>query len=223
MASVVQAGSTVALDYTAPTQNPLRESGGGPGVADLDGHSVSYTTHIYEGLAVDEDYRLGGVWSDGDTMWVGKLDNRRNGSNNYLRAYDLSTGLRDSTKDLQITAGLSRDSHIRGLWSDGDYMWVSISTTGASAKIYAYRMNPGGHGHGNRASSRDIQIAGGLAVQQLQTHGYLVGRGDDVGYQRYLGFGCGVRVAGLGVSNEPGRRRPRPGSTRQGVPPLCGP
>ena len=161
MASVVQAGSTVALDYTAPAQNPLRESGGGPGVADLDGHSVSYTTHIYEGLAVDEDYRLGGVWSDGDTMWVGKLDNRRNGSNNYLRAYDLSTGLRDSTKDLQITAGLSRDSHIRGLWSDGDYMWVSISTTGASAKIYAYRMNPGGHGHGNRASSRDIQIAEG--------------------------------------------------------------
>ena len=137
LVSVVQAGSTVVLDYTAPAVNPLRESGGGPNVADLDDRSVDYTTHIYRELAEHEEYRLGGVWSDGDTMWVGKIERSAGNRKNYVRAYDLGTGLRDSAKDLRITEGVDVGSQIRGLWSDGDYMWVLITDEGGG-QIPAY-------------------------------------------------------------------------------------
>ena len=160
LVSVVQAGSTVVLDYTAPAVDPLRESGGGPNVADLDDRSVDYTTHIYRELAQHEEYRLGGVWSDGDTMWVGKIKRQTGGSTNYLRAYDLGTGLRDSAKDLRITEGIDGRSQIRGLWSDGDYMWVLITDEagGSKSRIYAYRLNPGESDHGSRDQSRDIKF-----------------------------------------------------------------
>ena len=157
LASVVQAGSTVALDYTAPAVNPLRESGGGPSVADLDGRSVEYTTHIHRQLAVAEQYRLGGVWSDGETMWVGKI--QPHGSNHYLRAFDVSTGLRDRAKEVRITTGVDARTDITGLWSDGDYMWVLIADFGErAARIYAYRLNPGASDHGRRSPSRDIEL-----------------------------------------------------------------
>ena len=157
LVSVVQAGSMVALDYTAPADNPLRESGGGPSVADLDGRSVVYTTHIHRELAVEGQYRLGGVWSDGDTMWVGKIQPL--GSNHYLRAFDVSTGLRDSAKDVRITTGVDARRDITGLWSDGDYMWVLTADFGErAARIYAYRLNPGASDHGRRSPSRDIEL-----------------------------------------------------------------
>ena len=166
LSAPVQAGTTVTVDYTVPDANPVRENQGKRSVAGLDGHAVDYTGHIYTQLATaSSDVEVRGVWSDGDTMWVGVVTTSGSRRRHYLRAYDLSTGTRDSSfvagMDIELTHSGSEPPRIVGVWSDGEYVWVAdiYSYPRIGRRAFAYRMNPGGSNHGNRARSRDIRLA----------------------------------------------------------------
>ena len=72
----------------------------------------------------------GGIWSDGDTMWVTDwLDEK-------IYAYDMATRARVPDKDFD-TLEAAENTRPAGVWSDGDTMWV---TDWLDEKIYAYDM-----------------------------------------------------------------------------------
>ena len=69
-----------------------------------------------------------GMWSDGTTMWV------LNDNSTIVRAYNLATKARDSSKDFNLT---SENTRPQDIWSDGTTIWVSDFS---DSKIYAYVM-----------------------------------------------------------------------------------
>ena len=69
-----------------------------------------------------------GLWSDGETMWVG------DDAEDKIYAYDLATKARADAKDYD-TLDAAGNQHIAGLWSDGETMWVADSD---DSKVYAY-------------------------------------------------------------------------------------
>ena len=84
-------------------------------------------------LAAAGNTNLGGVWTDGTTMWVSDL------TDDKIYAYWLTGMARDRSKEINSlkTAG----NHApRGLWSNGETMWVSDEDDG---KIYAYTLSSG--------------------------------------------------------------------------------
>ena len=68
----------------------------------------------------------GGVWSDGVIMWIVDL------GADVVRAYNLSSGSYDSSKDFSLT---SENSDPTGIWSDNETVWVADSV---DDKIYSY-------------------------------------------------------------------------------------
>ena len=77
--------------------------------------------------AAENDY-VGGIWSDGDTMWVvDSLDAK-------LYAYNLHDRTYDADRDFNTLNGAGNDSP-QGIWSDGDTMWV---TDNRDNRVYAY-------------------------------------------------------------------------------------
>ena len=86
-------------------------------------------TNDFNTLAEAGNRDLGGIWSDGVTLWV--VDS----GDHKLYAYKMSDKTRDSTKDLTLTAGNGGPT---GIWSDGTTMWVAGL---ANSKIYAYSMS----------------------------------------------------------------------------------
>ena len=79
---------------------------------------------------------LGGIWSDGTTMWVADW------ADNKLYAYVLATKAHDPTKDIALTGG---NADPRGIWSDGTTIWVADVI---DDKLYAYVLE-----NGNRDSA----------------------------------------------------------------------
>ena len=85
-----------------------------------------------------------GLWTDGEAMWVSRLQ-----ASQRVSAYDLATGAHRPATSLSEAL---LDSHgvgsPMGVWSDGDTIWVADST---DRKIYAFGL----HG-GDRRSHLDI-------------------------------------------------------------------
>ena len=81
-------------------------------------------------LASAGNHYASGIWSDGTTMWVADVQDRK------LYAYNLSTQRRDSDKDIDLD--VSNSSPV-GSWSDGITMWVLDD----NKKLYGYHLPPG--------------------------------------------------------------------------------
>ena len=88
-------------------------------------------------LAAAGNNVLGGIWSDGITMWVLDADK--------IYAYTLVTGARDTSKEFDLHP--ANDNPI-GIWSDGTTMWVADYD---DDKLYAYTLATGA-----RDSGKDI-------------------------------------------------------------------
>ena len=96
-----------------------------------------------------------GTWGNATTIWVASNDS--GDSDDAILAYsrlddpgtpdDDEYGTRDSLQDFTLGAGGSQNP--KGIWSDGETMWVVDGTDG---KVYAYRMA------GSRQPSRDINL-----------------------------------------------------------------
>ena len=79
-------------------------------------------------LSVAGNTGLGGIWSDGTTLWVA------DDGNDKIYGYKLSDNSRDLGKDFDLAVG--NDSP-RGIWSDESTLWVADA---GSDKIYAYKL-----------------------------------------------------------------------------------
>ena len=89
----------------------------------------------------DEDIRLRdgntfaqGLWSDGETMWVADFQGKADDAEKKIYAYNMTTKSRDSEKDYD-TLNKAGNDRPRGIWSDGETMWVADQTDN---KLYAY-------------------------------------------------------------------------------------
>ena len=94
------------------------------------------------------------IWSNGTTIWVTDTDADK------LYAYALSGGARqDGTGS---TTNLEFDLHAdnsapRGIWSDGQTIWVADGPLVGAKKMYAYKFTPGSD-FGNRDSAKDFTL-----------------------------------------------------------------
>ena len=79
---------------------------------------------------------LGGIWSDGTTMFV--VDH----NDDKVYAYNLSTKAHDGVKDITL-AGSHNDP--TGIWGDSTTIWVGNDGNSAENKIYAYKRSDGSH------------------------------------------------------------------------------
>ena len=97
-----------------------------------------------------------GIWSDGTTIWVADFGDRK------LYAYELSTGARQTSKEIDLhtenecstpeETATDDNCSPRGIWSDGTTMWV-IDT--ADVKVYAYNLSTG-----NRQAEKEFVLTG---------------------------------------------------------------
>ncbi len=71
---------------------------------------------------------VGGLWSDGATMWVSDWGDGK------VYGYSLASKARDASQDFDALLAAGNDDPV-GLWSDGTTMWV---TDWDDAKVYAY-------------------------------------------------------------------------------------
>ena len=76
-----------------------------------------------------------GIWSDGTTMWVVDNEGSQSGDEQKILAYSLTGDRhRDPAKDYRMLGDFGNDRP-RGIWSDGETMWVADQTDN---KLYAY-------------------------------------------------------------------------------------
>ena len=84
------------------------------------------------------------IWSDGETMWVAKVNS------NKLYAYSMLDWTRDSAKDISLAA--AENTYPVDIWSDKTTIWtLDFYTSG----ILAYKMSDG-----SRDSAKDIDSMG---------------------------------------------------------------
>ena len=106
-------------------------------------------TH-YDHISAGRDHPSGGIWSDGETMWV---------TGHHLRvyAYNMATGMRDRSEEFSVPGTTGKPPFLpysvgspAGLWSNGKTMWVE----GAKRRIvYAFDLQTKA-----RVPSRDFDI-----------------------------------------------------------------
>ena len=112
----------------------------------------------------------GAIWSDGATIWVVDIED------NVIYAYDLSTGVRQPSREFTGTELDSLNTQPRGIWSDGQTLYVKDHT----AKIFAYDLTTR-----SRESARDTDA--------LTSYW---GLWSDGGYH-WSAAGAGVSIANL--------------------------
>ena len=88
-------------------------------------------TRDFNGLNAAGNRNGYGLWSDGTTMWVADNDDAK------LYAYTLSTGARESAKDIALD---SANANPTGVWSNGTTIWVADNE---DDKLYAYALSGG--------------------------------------------------------------------------------
>ena len=129
----------------------------------------------------------GGLWSDGDTIWVGS-----GGSTPTLYAYRLKDdpdttdsdekGQRDASKDITLA---DTNESVDGVWSNGtDTVWVVDSF---DTMLYAYTLDiasdgTAGMNHGGRQADKDIALVEGSFLNGIWSDGTTVwvgNNGDD--------------------------------------------
>ena len=106
-------------------------------------------TH-YDHISAGRDHPSGGIWSDGETMWV---------TGHHLRvyAYNMTTGERDRSEEFSVPGTTAKPPFLpysvgspAGLWSNGKTMWVE----GAKRRVvYAFDLQTKA-----RVPSRDFDI-----------------------------------------------------------------
>ena len=79
-------------------------------------------------LSAAGNTRLGGIWSDGTTLWVVDYDDDK------LYGYNITTKLRDSGKDLSLT---DDNGEPEGIWSNETTLWVADD---GDDKLYGYNI-----------------------------------------------------------------------------------
>ena len=84
----------------------------------------------YNTLRDVECTALGGIWSDGTTMWA--VDR----SYDRLFAFNMKTKAHDPDKDLALVIAMGKNTFPNGIWSDGTTLWVGDFY---DRKIYAYK------------------------------------------------------------------------------------
>ncbi len=80
--------------------------------------------------------RPSGLWSDGDTMWIGSHEPVCDNADQRITAFRIGTGAYQPGRD--ITAFIHR-CRIEGLWSDGEVLYVAER----SEKLMAYDLETG--------------------------------------------------------------------------------
>ena len=90
--------------------------------------------HSGDDIDIDDVTDPRGIWTDGETMWV----SYSTASTGAVLAYNLSTGSRDSAKDLTLAD--TNDSPV-AMWSDGTHIWVSEED---GRTLYAYSLDGSG-------------------------------------------------------------------------------
>ena len=95
-------------------------------------------------LSAAGNTRLGGIWSDGTTLWVVDYED------NKLYGYNIATKLRDSGKDLIL---MDDNGEPEGIWSDERTLWVADD---GDDKLYGYNITTK-----LRASGKDFELAVG--------------------------------------------------------------
>ena len=95
----------------------------------------------------DPGQYVGGVWTDGTTMWM------LQGPNESLVAYDMATGRRDPAKS--VTASLmSALRNSTDLWSNGTTIWILAQGPDSdNYKLWAFSMATW-----ERDSARDVEL-----------------------------------------------------------------
>ena len=112
----------------------------------------------------DEEFVLSGspdagIWSDGTTLWA--LD-----SYGALRAYDLSDGSENADLSADLTPNRYYDNRDvyepRGIWSDGDTLWVTGKDDADNAKVFAFALPTKCSSGDNycRKSNLDFELSG---------------------------------------------------------------
>ena len=147
---------------------------------------------------------IGGIWSDGTTMWV--TDNQ----DDKVYAFVLATGAREPGSDIG-TLGSRGNHDPRGLWSDGDTMWVADWRDG---KVYAYERATGAHLPGKDLNA--LGAAGNTDADGLWSDGTTMWVFDDLDDKIYAyDLASRVRRNALEFENPrvPGSRS-RPGFSR---------
>ena len=84
------------------------------------------------GFADSGNDNRGGIWTDGETLWVS------DGEDDKIYAYELASGDRLPGKDFDTLRAAGNNSP-DVIWSDGKIMWV---TDTEDNRIYAYHMPP---------------------------------------------------------------------------------
>ena len=95
--------SRALSDYAYRMSDKVRDSGKDFGTLSAAGNDDPY-----------------GIWSDGTTMWVAGLTDRK------LYAYRMSDKARDSARDFDTPLAAGNKDPL-GIWSDGTTMWSPIS------------------------------------------------------------------------------------------------
>ena len=110
--------------------------------------------HQSEEIGTDEVDTPGGIWTDGDTMWVADTGRSDHG---LLMAYSVSSGLRDSSKDVQLA---SYNTDPLSIWSDGETVWAIEDASRSSSNdfLYAYAMEPESGQEGTLAPYKSITL-----------------------------------------------------------------
>ena len=84
-----------------------------------------------DGLIAAGNQAPNGTWSDGETIWVSDLIDKK------IYAYRKSDGSRNASEDFDTLRAAQNESPT-GIWSDGATMWVADN---ADKKLYAYRLS----------------------------------------------------------------------------------
>ena len=92
--------------------------------------------HLEDEFDIDDVNEPTGVWTDGETLWV--ADAGQSGAGK-LFAYDVSSGLRLSSKDVRLA--ISNENPVAA-WSDGTTVWVVEDESSAIIEfLYAYALD----------------------------------------------------------------------------------
>ena len=133
----------------------------------------SAAAQLDSSLSLDsQNDKAKGIWSDGTTMWVAE-----HSYSAKLFAYNLSTGARDSAKDI-ARLNPAANHHATGLWSDGTTIWVADSR---DDKIYAYDLASGSRQSGSDIN--DLDDAGNTHARGIWSDGTTMWVADISGRQ----------------------------------------
>ena len=161
----------VAADYLAPTDKRLYAYNRSDGSRD--------SGKDFETLSDAGNSHIGGIWSDGTTMFV--VDWR----DGKVYAYGLSTRQRTAGGDLDLVG--SNDGS-RGIWGNASTLWVAEHDDRPDHKLYAYNRSDG-----SRDFAKDfdtLKSAGNQAIGGIWSDGstmFVADSTDDKLYGYHMG------------------------------------